>query len=231
MRRFIGKVLAAISAVAIMAGTFAVPAAAAGNHWDFTTLLVTLNRGESKTIQARGGYYPAIYVVGNTSKDTRVGIQETSAGHYDITFYCGADETATGWTAYFYTSPASGGYDWVNVHVSDNLNSTSSTAAGSTGSAAKVFANDYAGFNQQIAADIRSAAQGGTVTIDAGPYTSFYRTAIAAITERPDVTIVVNYKYNKKAAQVTIPAEAHIETLMDANGCIGFAALGAYATK
>lgn len=228
MRRIINKVLALMSTVVIAAGTIALPAAASGVHWDFTSQLVTLNRGESKTIQMVGGYYPAIYITGNSSKDTRVGCVETSAGHYDITFYCGADETATGWTAYFYTSPASGGYDWVNVHVADNLGQTS---AGSTGSAARTFATDYAGFNQQVASSVRNAAQGGTVTINAGKWTSLYRTAIAAIEERPDVTLVINYTYKGAAVQVTVPANAHIETLMDANGCIGFAALGAYTTK
>lgn len=227
MRRFLSKVLAAISAVAIMAGTFALPAAASGKYWDFSTQLVTMNRGESKTITSRGQYYPAVYMKGNTSKNTYVGVQETSAGHYNITIYTGADETATGYTIYFYTGTTTDSYDWVNVHVKDNLNGTAS----STATSASYFANDYAGFNQKIAADVRSAAQGGTVTVNAGQYTSFYKTAIAAIQERPDVTIVVNYTYKNKAAQVTIPANAHIETLMDANGCIGFAALGAYATK
>lgn len=228
MKRFISKVLAAISAVAIMAGTLAVPAAASGTHWDFSSQLVTLNRGESKTITARGGKYPAVYLKGNTSKDTVVGVQETSAGHYNITFYCGADEQSTGYTVYFYTGTTTDAYDWVNVHVSDNLGGAS---AGSTGSAAQVFANDYAGWNQQVASSVRSAAQGGTVTVNAGAYTSFFRTSIAAIAERPDVTIVVNFSYNGAAHQLTIPAQAHIESGIDANGCIGFMSLGQYLTK
>lgn len=235
MRRFISRVLAAVSAIVITAGTVSMPAMASGDYYDFETQLVKLNRGESKTIKAQGGTYPAVYVVGQTSKDTVVGVNETSKGHYDITFYCGADEKSTGYTVYFYKGISSDHQDWhdaVNVHVSDNIAAGTSATAGSTGSEAKSFAATYAGFNQQIASSIRKAASGGTVTVNAGPYTSFYKTSIAAIKERPDVTIVVKFTFDNEDLQIEIPAGAHIENQMDKNGCIGFASLyGEYAVE
>lgn len=226
MRRIINRVLAFVTAIVIAAGAAGMPAFAY-DYYRFSTEYVKVNRGESASFYALGTRFPFVFLVGNTSKDTYVGVTEPEANRYVFNVYCGADEEASSFTIYLYEG-ATDRHNEITVCVADN---TWSSTTGTTPQNAKNFANTYSGFNQKIAADIRSAEQGGTVTINAGPYTSFYRTAIAAITERPDVTIVVNYQYNKKAAQVTIPANAHIETLMDENGCIGFAALGAYASN
>lgn len=226
MRGIISKVLAFVSAIAITAGAFAMPAFAY-DYYKFSTEYIKMNRGESASFYALGTRFPFVFLVGNTSKDTYVGVTEPEENRYEFVVYCGADEEASSFTIYLYEG-ATDRHNEIQVCVADN---TWGSSASGTAPNATNFAKTYSGFNQKIAADIRSAEQGGTVTVNAGPYTSFYRTAIAAITERPDVTIVVNYKYNKKAAQVTIPANAHIETLMDENGCIGFAALGAYASN
>lgn len=232
MRGFMKRVLAAVSAAAIMAGTMAMPAAAAGRYFRLSTQLVNISKGESVTITAKCGEYPAVYVVGNTSKNTVVGVEETSQGHYNLTFYCGADEAAPGYTVYLYKGVSTGRYDAVNVHVNENQQPPAVTTANSTSTSKRVksFAGTYAGFNQQIASDIRNCAVNGTVTVQAGEYTSFYKTAIEAIKARPDVTIVVQFYYDNTNLQIEIPANAHIETRMDSNGCIGFASLyGEYA--
>lgn len=226
MRRIINRVLAFVSAIVIMAGAVGMPAFAY-DYYQFSTEYIKMNRGESASFYALGTRFPSVFVVGNTSKNTYVGVTEPEENRYEFTVYCGADEKASSFTIYLYEG-ATDRHNEMQVCVADN---TWGSNAGSTPQNASNFANTYSGFNQMIASNIRSAGVGDTVTINAGPYTSFYRTAIAAIAERPDVTIVVNYKYKNQAAQVTIPANAHIETLEDANGCIGFAALGAYATK
>lgn len=234
MRGLIGRVVAAISAIVITAGTLGIPAAAAGNYYDFDTLLVQVSRGESKTVNVNGGTYPAVYVVGNTSKDTVVGVEETRLGHYKVTFYCGADESASGYTVYFYKGISTGRYDAVNVHVKENQTPPATSTANTTasGKSTRTFAGNYAGFNQQIASDIRNCAAGGTVTVEAGEYTSFYKTAIKAIEERPDVTVVVRFTFDNTDMQIEIPAESHIENRIDKNGCIGFASLYAdYAVE
>lgn len=232
MRGIINRVLAAVSAIVITAGSLAIPASAAGKYFRLSTQLVNISRGESVTITAKCGEYPAVYVVGNSSKDTVVGVEETSKGHYNLTFYCGADETASGYTVYLYKGVSTGRYDAVNVHVNENQRPPATTTANSTSTSKRVksFAKTYAGFNQQIASDIRNCAVNGTVTVQAGEYTSFYKTAIEAIKARPDVTIVVKFYYDKTNLQIEIPANAHIEDRMDKNGCIGFASLyGEYA--
>lgn len=225
MRGIINRVLAFVSAIVIMAGSVGMPAFAY-DYYKFSTEYIKMNRGESASFYALGSRFPAVYLVGNTSKDTHVGVTEPEENRYEFIVYCGADEEASSFTIYLYEGTTDR-HNEIQVCVADNTWSSGST----TPQNATNFANTYSGFNQLIASQIRKAGYGDTVTINAGPYTSFYRTAIAAITERPDVTIVVNYKYNNQATQVTIPANAHIETLEDANGCIGFAALGAYATK
>lgn len=234
MRGFVNRLLAAVSAIVITAGSLAIPASAAGRYFRLSTQLVNISKGESVTITAKCGEYPAVYVVGNTSKDTVVGVEETSQGHYNLTFYCGADEAASGYTVYLYKGVSTGRYDAVNVHVNENQQPPAVTSANSSSSTrrTKSFASTYAGFNQQIASDIRGCAINGTVTVEAGEYTSLYRTAIEAIKARPDVTLVVRFYYDQQNLQIEIPANAHIETRMDANGCIGFASLyGEYAVE
>lgn len=232
MRGIIRRALAAISAAAIMAGTMAMPALAAGRYFRLSTQLVNISKGESVTITAKCGEYPAVYVVGNTSKNTVVGVNETSQGHYDLTFYCGADETASGYTVYLYKGVSTGRYDAVNVHVKENQTPPAATTANASqttksqaAKSTKSFAKTYAGFNQQIASQVRSCAMNGTVTVEAGEYTSFYKTAIEAIAARPDVTVVVKFTFDNTNLQIEIPANAHIESRIDGNGCIGFASL------
>lgn len=236
MRGLWNRALAAVSAVIITAGSLVIPASASGTYYDFDSQLVQISRGESITMNVKGGTYPAVYVVGNKSKDSVVGVEETRAGHYKVTFYCGADETASGYTVYFYKGYETKHqhHDVVNVHVKENQQPavTSTASTGTETKAARSFATTYAGFNQEIASDVRRCAVGGTVTVEAGPWTSLYRTAVQAITERPDVTVVVRFTFENTRLQIEIPAESHIETRLDANGCIGFAGLYAdYAVE
>lgn len=234
MRGIMNRVLAAAAAVVIAAGSLGIPVSAAGRYFRLSTQLVEISKGESVTITAKCGEYPAVYVVGNTSKDTVVGVNETRQGHYDLTFYCGADEAASGYTVYLYKGVSTGRYDAVNVHVKENQTPPAVTTANATsaGKSSGSFAGTYAGFNQSVAAEVRSCAADGTVTIEAGEYVSLYRTAISAIAERPDVTLIIRFRYDNTDLQLEIPAGAHIESRIDNNGCIGLAGLyGDYAAE
>ncbi|MBO6240234.1 MAG: hypothetical protein J6O61_05260 [Butyrivibrio sp.] len=62
--------------------------------------------------------------------------------------------------------------------------------------------------NKSAEAAILAAGSGMAVNINTGNYYSFHRSVYEALAQRPDVTLIVDYKYKGKAYELTIPAGA-----------------------
>lgn len=69
---------------------------------------------------------------------------------------------------------------------------------------------------------IANAPQDGTVTVSTEIWTCFNKAVMDALSERPDVTLVINYRYHHVDYSVTIPAGYEVDTLVDENGYCGF---------
>ena len=77
-------------------------------------------------------------------------------------------------------------------------------------------------FIRNIIKSINDAPQNGTVTVNTEIWTCYNREIIDALSHRPDVTLVTNYRYNHVDYTVTIPAGYEVDTLLDENGYCGF---------
>ena len=62
--------------------------------------------------------------------------------------------------------------------------------------------------NKSAEAAILAAGNGMAVNINTGNYYSFHRSVYEALAQRPDVTLIIDYKYKGKAYELTIPAGA-----------------------
>lgn len=90
-------------------------------------------------------------------------------------------------------------------------------------------------WNNDIEKKIRAASQGATVTIDAAKigWISFSPSIIREIAARPDETIVVDFRYQGKNYEMTIPANADLSQIGDYENaendeCYGFLYLGQF---
>ena len=67
----------------------------------------------------------------------------------------------------------------------------------------------------------------GKVVIDTEDWYCFNRTLAEKIVDRKDIAVTINYKYQGKKYEVTIPAGSDVVSLLDENGFVGFRYLDA----
>ena len=79
----------------------------------------------------------------------------------------------------------------------------------------------YAAFQQEAIAAIQNART-NEVIISSRRWISFHQSVLEAISQRPDVTIILRYRYQGEMCEVTIPAGAEVSTLADEGGFCGF---------
>lgn len=79
----------------------------------------------------------------------------------------------------------------------------------------------YEAFLQEAAAAVRNT-QTDEVFIRTDRWMSFHSFVLEAISERPEVTVVIQYWYQGKWYEVKIPAGADVSLLADENGFCGF---------
>ena len=77
-------------------------------------------------------------------------------------------------------------------------------------------------FIERVIREINNAPENGTVTVNTDIWTCYNRQVIEALAQRPDVTVVTNYCYEKVDYTVTIPAGYDVMSLTDENGYCGF---------
>lgn len=80
----------------------------------------------------------------------------------------------------------------------------------------------YVAFLQESADAIRNAAQGEQVTICTDRWISFDRRVAKALTDRPDVSVKLTYRYGGENYVLVIPAGEDWVSLLDENGFCGF---------
>lgn len=85
----------------------------------------------------------------------------------------------------------------------------------------------YTAFNLSVADGIRKALPGAEVRVKTDKWISLYSPALDALKERPDVKLVIDFRYQGKTYEVAIPAGTDAAALKDANGYAGFLFLGA----
>ncbi|MDD4525341.1 MAG: hypothetical protein WCQ94_02830 [Lachnospiraceae bacterium] len=81
----------------------------------------------------------------------------------------------------------------------------------------------YIKTNREAADRIAKAPANGTVKLETGNWTSFYRNVIDALAKRPDVTVVITYNdenHNRKC--ITIPAGTDLTGYIDDKGYTGY---------
>lgn len=79
-----------------------------------------------------------------------------------------------------------------------------------------------AAFLRNAEKSVLNAAQDAVVTVETDRWLCFDRAVMDAIASRPDVTVVVNYRYQHRDYTVTIPAGYDVIGLLDENGFCGF---------
>lgn len=82
----------------------------------------------------------------------------------------------------------------------------------------------YYTFNKETQESIKNAAQGATVKITTPIFISFHEMVKDALIDRPDVTLVVDYRYQGQSYEMTIPAGSGdtLETLYGEDHFAGF---------
>lgn len=83
----------------------------------------------------------------------------------------------------------------------------------------------FAQFNKESIASIETAQKDAAVTLDTDIWNSFPGSVLSALSSRPDITLVINYRYEGKRYTVTIPAGSDVLSLIDENGYCGFRTL------
>ena len=84
----------------------------------------------------------------------------------------------------------------------------------------------YKAFQEKTVEMIALTPEGETLTIDTTKWVSFNKATVDCIASRPDLTVVVNYRYQGEACTVTIPAGSNIASLVNEEGYVGFEYLG-----
>lgn len=77
-------------------------------------------------------------------------------------------------------------------------------------------------FIAKVIREIANASEGATVTVDTQIWVCYTKAVMDMLMQRPDVTLVTNYRYNHVDYTVTIPAGYEVNTLVDENGYCGF---------
>lgn len=81
---------------------------------------------------------------------------------------------------------------------------------------------NYLAFNGVGEQKIKTAEKNGTVIVSTLNWVSFHKSVLKALQARPDVTVIINYKYAGKYYTVTIPAGADVSALANEEGFCGF---------
>ncbi len=81
---------------------------------------------------------------------------------------------------------------------------------------------NYLAFNGVGEQKIKTAEKNGTVVITTRSWVSFHKSVLNALQARPDVTVIINYRYAGKYYTVTIPAGADVSALANEEGFCGF---------
>ena len=84
----------------------------------------------------------------------------------------------------------------------------------------------YVAFNWDLAEKIRNAQPGAAVSVQTSMWVSLYAISLDELAKRPDVSVVIDFRYQGVNYQVTIPAGADIAALKDENGYAGFLFIG-----
>lgn len=79
----------------------------------------------------------------------------------------------------------------------------------------------YAAFQQEAIAAIQNART-NEVIISTQRWVSFHQSVFEAISQRPDVTVILRYRYQGEMYEVRIPAGADVSALADEGGFCGF---------
>lgn len=79
----------------------------------------------------------------------------------------------------------------------------------------------YAAFQQETIAAIQNART-NEVIISTRRWVSFHQSVFEAISQRPDVTVILRYRYQGEMYEVRIPAGADVSALADEGGFCGF---------
>ena len=86
----------------------------------------------------------------------------------------------------------------------------------------------FAQFNKESIASIETAQKDAAVTLDTDIWNSFQGSVLSALSSRPDITLVIKYRYEGKRYTVTIPAGSDVLSLIDENGYCGFRTLDSW---
>lgn len=79
----------------------------------------------------------------------------------------------------------------------------------------------YAAFQKETIAAVQNAVT-EEVIISTQHWISFHQSVLEAISLRPDVKVIIRYRYQGEQYEVIIPAGAEVRTLADENGFCGF---------
>lgn len=80
----------------------------------------------------------------------------------------------------------------------------------------------YAEFNKNAVKEIDKAPVNGTVTVSTPLWVSFQKSVIETLKGRPDVTVVLNYRFKGERYTLTIPAGTDLDVLEESEGYYGF---------
>ena len=232
-RAFTVFLAALILSMTLGLGVFA--AGADTDTFDFwTSQAVTAERGGSTQIKLFASEKFKVFLTGATSQDTfAVFDNGQNIGNASVTVYIGADEQARNIKALFYVYDREF-YDNVSIDIVGPIAPAPviapapifPAAAPAAPVGAQVYSDypgDYIAFNEKVAQQVLLAQPGSTVTLNTGSlWSSFCGIALRAIDKRPDVTVVLNFIYDKVPYSVTIPAGTNASALADANGYCGF---------
>lgn len=86
----------------------------------------------------------------------------------------------------------------------------------------------FAQFNKESITSIETAQKNAAVTLDTDIWNSFQGSVLSALSSRPDITLVIKYRYEGKRYTVTIPAGSDVLSLIDENGYCGFRTLDSW---
>ena len=124
-------------------------------------------------------------------------------------------------------------YQWVNyapaTDTADAILAYQCTGCGDIASWQSVPNSAFYQFNVDAANRIAKAPQNGTVTISTDTWISFAKNLVLpALQSRPDVTVIVKYKWKGKPAKLVIPAGTDLSSKFGDSGFCGFLNLFEY---
>lgn len=123
-------------------------------------------------------------------------------------------------------------FEWVTIQeataIADAVLAYECTNCGRVTDYMKEPNSAFAQFNKESIASIETAQKDAAVTLDTDIWNSFPGSVLSALSSRPDITLVINYRYEGKRYTVTIPAGSDVLSLIDENGYCGFRTLDSW---